>query len=147
MNASAYLQERFYNRIMERLGSPYEWNETYKFMWFPEEYDGTVWRVFLGDYYADGTMVITRMKVAALEWPEAEYYNDDEDDDYEDDVIEDDDFALPPSTPPAMLPLTVCPNAPVKPKELRLVGTQSGPARIRWFEEMNDSISVNDFSI
>ena len=77
------------------------------------------------------------MKVSALEWPEAEYYNNDEEDDDEDDAMDDDhDFA--PSTPPPMEPLVVCPNAPVKPKEDRTLKVNpftSGPARIAWFNE------------
>jgi hypothetical protein len=32
-----------------------------------------------------------------------------------------DDFQPPPHTPPAMDPLTVCPFAPVKPKELTII--------------------------
>jgi len=137
MNASAYLQERFYNRIMERLGSPYEWNETYKNLWFPEEYDGTVWKAYLGDHYADGTMVITRMRVTALDWPEAEYYNNDEEDDEEDDAMDDDhDFA--PSTPPPMEPPLECPGAPIRSKEQRTLQVNpfsGGPARIAWLNE------------
>ena len=137
MNASAYLQERFYNRMMERLGSPYEWNETYKNLWFPAEVDGTVWNAYLGDHYPDGTMMITRMKVKPIDWPEAEYYNDIDEDD---DVMEDDedDFVPPPSTPLPMPPLLVCPDAPVKPKEdrtLKVNPFSSGPARIVWFNE------------
>jgi len=134
MNASAYLQERFYNRMMERAGSPHEWNETYINMWFPEDVHGTVWKAYLGDHYADGGMMITRIRVNPIDWPEAEYYDLEDNEEIE----EDDEFVPAPSTPPPMEPLLVCPDAPVKPKEERTLQTNpfsSGPARIVWFEQ------------
>ena len=181
MNASAYLQQLKLRRLVERFGFPYEWNESYKNIWFPEDQDGTVWRAYLGDHYADGTMIIVRMKMQALDLPEPVIYTDNEDDDdYDimyDDILDinnpnhiqyaidvraglippntpppmdddDDDFVPPPQTPPPMDPVTVCPDAPVKPKEERLIapvsafqmwrtcaqtiqGAESGPARIR----------------
>lgn len=171
MNTSAYLQQLKCRRVAERLGSPYEWNKTYKNIWFPEDCEGTVWTAYLGDHRADGEMILVRIKARPLNLPEPVIYDDDEDDDDDDydvmydDILDinnpnhiqyaidvragrippntpppmdddDDDFVPPPQTPPPMDPVTVCPNAPVKPKEQRLVGTESGPARIRKFENL-----------
>lgn len=125
MNVSAYLQQLKLRRLVERFGFSYELNESFQNIWFPEDEDGNVWTAYLGDHYADGTMVLVRMKVWALNLPEPVVYDNDEelDDEESDDedgdnynAVEMDDFVLPPQTPPTMAPLTVCPNAPRKPK-------------------------------
>ncbi len=48
----------------------------------------------------------------------------------EDILVDADDFQPPPHTPPAMDPLTVCPFAPVKPKELTIIQDFSLPSPI-----------------
>ena len=50
-----------------------------------------------------------------------------------------DDFQLPPHTPPAMPPLTVCPFAPVKPKELTIIqGFSLASAMMSYQQFAND---------
>lgn len=181
MNTSAYLQNRMVKRMVERYGSPSEWNETYKNLWFPEDAHGVVWKAYLGDHYADGTMMIVRMKVSPLHLPDAvvyidsdvdsndeeevdrrieeafaetcheigrpdlltaelasEYEGSDDDGDNYNAMNDEADIVLPPSTPPAMDPVSVCPHAPVKPKEERVVKVNpftAGPARIVWYKD------------
>lgn len=89
MNVSAYLQQLKVKRMVERFGSPYEWNETYKNLWFPEDEQGTVWKAFLGDYDYTGTMVIVRIKVWQLALPEAVVYIDSDVDSDDEEAIDD----------------------------------------------------------